>query len=299
MALAVSVNVSDGLSRTAVNEAIRNTEAVITGLVDPMMNGSLTSQTPAQEAQINAELEQLVGSRQLLRIKVWSPEGQVVYSDLPALRGLSFPLADDLEGALDGATSAEFSQGTDVENLFEHGLAPELLSIYLPIQGSSNGDPIGVYEVYEDAGPIVSEIESTRSDVLFIVGGTGLALMLVLFLGFAGASRLLSRQNQMLKTSERRFRSLVQNSTDVNMIVSRNGKIAYEGSAVERVLRLSGRGARGPIGLRGGGRRRSARSAPPLVGGPAQPCGRSVDGSSGAPRRRVESVARSRHAQPV
>ncbi len=48
MALAVSVNVSDNLSRTAVNEAIRNTEAVIRGVVDPMMGGSLTAQTPEQ-----------------------------------------------------------------------------------------------------------------------------------------------------------------------------------------------------------------------------------------------------------
>ena len=237
MALAVSVNVSDNLSRTAVNEAIRNTEAVIKGFVDPMMAGSLTAQTPEQAAQINTELEQLVASGHLLRVKVWAPDGHIVYSDLPALRGASFPVADDLEAALGGAPSAEFSHGDDAENVFEHGLASELLSIYLPIHGTSaDSAPIGVYEIYEDAGPIVSEIDNTRADVLFIVGGTGLLLLLVLFLGFAGSSRLLARQNVLLRSSERRFRSLVQNSADVSMVVNRNGRIAYESETVERVL---------------------------------------------------------------
>src|SRR4051812_3588587 len=235
MAFAVSVSVSDNLSRVAVNEAIRNTEAVIHGFVDPVVGTGLTGQTPDQQAAINGDLEQLVQSGQLLRIKVWSPTGQVIYSDLPALRGRQFPLADDLEEALDGEPSAEFSKGEDEENVFEHGIADDLLSIYLPIHGTSD-EPVGVYEVYEDAAPILSEIGATRTDVLIIVGGYGLALLLVLFLGFAGASRLLSRQNNLLRQSDRRFRSLAQNSTDVNMVVDAAGTITFESSASERVL---------------------------------------------------------------
>jgi diguanylate cyclase (GGDEF)-like protein/PAS domain S-box-containing protein len=242
MAVAVSVQVSDNLSRTAVNETIRNTEAVIRGFVDPMITGDLTSQTPAEQAQINDELQRLVASGRLLRVKVWSPAGQVVYSDLPALRGRQFPVADDLQAALGGAPSAEFSAGDDVENVFEHGLADTLLSIYLPIHGTSadgisaDGTPLGVYEVYEDAAPIVSAVNTTRADVLIIVGGTGLALLAVLFLGFAGSSRLLARRNALLRSSDSRFRSLAQNSTDVNMVVDGEGAIRFESSAVERVL---------------------------------------------------------------
>ncbi len=237
MAVIVSVNVSDSLSKTATNEAIRSTEAVISGFMDPLLGpADLSDRTPEQKAAINNQLAQLVASGRLLRIKVWSPEGRVVYSDLPELRGASFPIDNDLAEALDGKVASQFSNGSDQENEFDHGLANHLLSIYLPIHGTGNGTAVGVYEIYEDAAPIDAEIGATRNDVLFIVGVYGLALMLVLFISFAGASRLLSRQNQRLTTSERRFRSLVQNSTDVNMIVSSDGKIACEGSAVERVL---------------------------------------------------------------
>ena len=235
MALAVSITVSDKLAQAAENEATRNTKAVIQGLVDPLIGSSLEGHTADEQARINDELATLVGTGQLLRIKVWDPQGTVVYSDLPALRGQNFGVADDLDEALDGETSAEFSKGEDEENVFERGLASELLSIYLPLNGTA-GEPIGVYEIYEDAGPIVSQIDATRLDVLLIVGGCGAVLMLVLFLGFAAASKLLSRQNIQLRSSERRFRSLVHNSADVSMVVDGNGRIAYESDTVERVL---------------------------------------------------------------
>jgi len=246
MAFAVSVNVADNVSRTAVNEAIRNTQAVITAFVEPTIGADLTTGTPAQQAQINGELERLVASGKLLRIKVWSPSGEVVYSDLPALRGRTFPLADDLNNALSGKLSAEFTHADDVENEFEHGLADTLLSIYLPIHGTAGeANTIGAYEIYADATPIVSEIDTTRSQVLMIVGGTGFLLLLVLLVGFAGTSRLLARQNELLRSSDRRFRSLAQNSTDVNMVVSQDGFIKFESSAVERVL---GRSAETRVG---------------------------------------------------
>jgi diguanylate cyclase (GGDEF)-like protein/PAS domain S-box-containing protein len=237
MALAVSIIVSDNLARAATNEAVRNTEAVIRGFVDPTLGaGDLADRTPDQKQLINSELERLVASGRLLRIKVWTPQGEIVYSDLPQLRGRSFPVGDDMKEALDGEPATEFTTGTDEENVFEHGLADQLLSIYLPIHSATGGEPVGIYEIYEDAAPIEAEIAATRNDVLVIVGGLGVILLVVLFLGFAGASRMLARQNRLLRTSERRFRSLAENSTDVNMVVNSAGTVTFESSAVERVL---------------------------------------------------------------
>jgi diguanylate cyclase (GGDEF)-like protein/PAS domain S-box-containing protein len=237
MAVMVSVSVTASLQKSASEEAIRSTEAVISAFVDPLLGpGDLAERTPEQQDAINSQLGKLVDSGRLLRIKIWSPTGEIVYSDLAALRGRSFPVEDDMQEALDGEPAVEFTTGNAAENEFEHGLAPNLLSIYLPIHGTASDGTVGVYEIYEDAAPIDAAVEATRTNVLLIVAAYGLLLLLVLFLGFASASRLLSRQNQKLTTSERRFRSLVQNSTDVNMIVNREGKIAYESTAVEQVL---------------------------------------------------------------
>jgi diguanylate cyclase (GGDEF)-like protein/PAS domain S-box-containing protein len=250
-ALAVSQNVSDHLAVTAVNEARRAAEAVVRGSVDRLVSrDALADPASAAGIAIDDELARLVATGNILRIKVWSLEGKVVFSDLPALRGRQFVLADDLRNVFDGATSSEFSAGTDDENVFEHGLADRFLSIYLPIRAPDGDTIVGAYEVYEDAAPIEASIEATRRDVLGIVGAMALGLLVLLFAAFSGASQRLTSQNRRLleqavteqllmddvRRSQQRYRSLVQNSADVNMVVGPDGIIQYESSAVERVL---------------------------------------------------------------
>jgi len=236
-ALAVSANVSDHLARTAVDEAVRTTEAVVRGYIDPLVPaGGFATNTGAAGGAIDNELSRLVAAGKILRIKIWGPDGTVLFSDLAALRGRQFPVDGDLSEALEGNVATDFSSGNDDENEFERGLADRLLSIYLPIRVPGSGAVAGVYEIYEDAGPIEASIATTREDVLQIVGVMALALLALLFAAFSGASRLLTHQNGQLRRSEERFRSLIQNSVDVSMVVRADGTIAYESSAAERVL---------------------------------------------------------------
>jgi diguanylate cyclase (GGDEF)-like protein/PAS domain S-box-containing protein len=236
-ALAVSANVSDHLAATAVDEAVASTEAVVRGFVDPMIGGGdLTDATSSQSLAIDSELEHLVAAGKILRIKMWSPTGTVIASDLKALRGRTFEVGDDLVEAMDGQVVTGFSSATSDENVFERGLADRFLEMYLPIRRPGSDEPVAVYEIYQDAAPIEAQIDATRRDVLVIVGAMGAALLVVLFAGFSGASRLLARQNRQLRRSDERFRSLLQNSSDVQMIASADGTIIYESAAVERVL---------------------------------------------------------------
>ena len=236
-ALAVSANVSDHLARTAIDEAVGSTEAVVRGYVDPMVtDGGFATTASDQRAAIDAQLSRLVVSGKILRIKIWATDGTVAFSDLPALRGRQFSIGDELGDALAGKVATEFSSATADENVFERGLANRFLEIYLPIRASGSGDVLGAYEIYEDAAPIEADIATTRQDVLMIVGAMALGLLALLFAAFSGASKLLASQNRRLRRSEERFRSLVQNSADVNMVLSADRTIAYESPAVERVL---------------------------------------------------------------
>jgi diguanylate cyclase (GGDEF)-like protein/PAS domain S-box-containing protein len=236
-ALAVSANVSDHLASAAVDEAVGSAEAVVRGYVDPMVSrGGFAAPTAAVSAAVDAQLSALVASGKLLRIKIWTPGGTVAFSDLPALRGRQFSLSDELSDALGGAVATEFSDATLAENVFERGLADRFLEIYLPIRSPGGSEVVGAYEIYEDAAPIEADIAMTRRDVLVIVGAMALGLLVILFAAFSGASRLLARQNRRLQRSQERFRSLVQNSADVNVVLRIDGSIAYESPAVERVL---------------------------------------------------------------
>jgi diguanylate cyclase (GGDEF)-like protein/PAS domain S-box-containing protein len=250
-AFAVSSNVSDHLAQAAIHESVRTTEALLLGSMDPPVSEGAISDPAGPPGQaINARLARLVATGKLLRVKVWDTKGTILFSDLAALRGAHFEIDEDLGEALDGEVATEIGPGDEPENAFEAGLAAHLLSIYLPIRGADGVSVIGAYEIYEDAAPILADIATTRTDVILITGAMALGLLALLYAAFAGASRRLGDQNRRLRDqaateqalmvdlrrSEERFRSLLRNSVDVNVVFAPDGTIAYESPAVERVL---------------------------------------------------------------
>ena len=259
----VAVNVSDHLRQAAVDETIRSTEAVVLGYMGTtLLPEALADPTGPAAAEVNSRLEELTKGGQILRIKVWTKDATVAFSDLPALRGRQFTVEEDLEEAFDGETATEFTDGDEEENEFEHGLADRFLSIYSPIRTTA-GEVIGAYELYEDAAPIDAAVAAARRDVVLFVGAMAAALLALVYVAFAGASRLLANQNRRLREqtvteqllttdlrrSEERFRSLVRNSADVNVILARDGTITYESPAVERVLGYRGEDRVGRLAL--------------------------------------------------
>ncbi|MGH2358840.1 MAG: putative bifunctional diguanylate cyclase/phosphodiesterase [Candidatus Limnocylindria bacterium] len=243
-ALITAENVAGHLARTAGDESIRAAEAVVRGLVDPILTHQAMADPEGEEgAEINQQLESLTASGDILRIKIWSHDGTILFSDLAALRGMQFEVGRDLEEALEGETDSEITALNEGdENVYERGLAESVLEIYLPIV-DADGAIVAAYEIYEDAAPIEANIALTRRDVFLIASGAAVALLALLWIAFAGTSRLMATQNRQLrnladdlKRREARFRSLVQNSSDTFVVLGRDGLIHYESVAVERVL---------------------------------------------------------------
>jgi diguanylate cyclase (GGDEF)-like protein/PAS domain S-box-containing protein len=247
MALAVSALVADQLRETATRSNQRSAEAIVRGYVDPLLDEESLALGAPRDLGIDGQLERLVAAGDFRRVKVWSRDGRVVYSDAPELRGRRFTIEHDLAEAFSGRTIAEFGEQGHEE---EAGLPARFLEIYVPIRGAEDANPIGVYEVYLDAAPIESIVERSRQNVFLLALLASSALLGLLWIAFAATSRMLARQNVELRDraateqlltadlrrSEERFRSLVRNSADIILVLQEDGTIAYESPAVERVL---------------------------------------------------------------
>ena len=237
-AFAVSTTVASQQQQTGIDEAVRAVGAVVHGYVDPLLQeASLANPVdPALAASVNRQLEQLTAGGRLLRIKIWRRDGTVVFSDLLALRGRRFEVEDDLQEAFAGETATAITPPDADENVFERELTPLVLEIYTPISAGPGRGIVGAYEVYQDARPLQASIDSTRRDVLLIVGALGLVLLALLWGAFRGANRLLSDLAGRLRRSEARFRSLVQNSTDLVLLVDPDGMTRYVSPAIDAIL---------------------------------------------------------------
>lgn len=123
--------------RLATEDAIADakvvTELTGRGIVAPYLTQDALAGEPADLARLDRVVRERVLGDRVIRVKVWSPDGRILYSDEPRLRGDRYQLGRDGADALrTGATGAEVSDLSEAENRFERGRG-RLLEVYLPL----------------------------------------------------------------------------------------------------------------------------------------------------------------------
>jgi signal transduction histidine kinase len=135
------------------------------------------------------------------RVKIWSPDGMVVFSSDPEQVGLQPEIEEDLHEAFEGEVASEISDLDEAENASERVLADQLFETYVPINLSSDteSDEVdAVIEVYQDYSAIQRQIDG-MNDTLKISLGIGLLALYVLLVPvMVGTTRTLRRQNAQL-----------------------------------------------------------------------------------------------------
>ena len=255
MAIVVSHGVAEELRRSATESATNSVEAIVRGYVDPELDATSLDLAGRRDPGIDAQLEQLTLSGEIRRINIWSRDGRIVYSSVAELRGRRFSIGPAIASAYAGESVARYAGDAagDAGDVPGGGLPPvsgRFLELFVPIRGAVDGDPIGVYDVYQDARLIEQRIADTRSGVFIVALVASSLLAALIWLALGGASRVLAAQNRRLQDqavterlllvdmqrNEERFRSLVQNASDGVMVLGDESLIRYESPAVQRIL---------------------------------------------------------------
>lgn len=159
---------------------------------------------PATEEQY-ADLDRMVHHHVkhpgVVRVKIWSASGEILYSDEPALVGQTFPVEGGLTQALTGRSVSVVSDLDRKENAFESD-GGKLIEIYTPIRSQNSGRVRAVLEVYEDYGRVEARIQESRQTIYLIAGAALAVLYGVLFVIHRIGARIMGRQrNELLKKS--------------------------------------------------------------------------------------------------
>lgn len=168
------------VSRNAVSEATRNAQEIAAidgrGIVEPILTDAVVAGDPGAVAVVDGVVRQRVLSSRVVRVKVWTPAGKIVYSDARALLGKVYPLgAQETSTLHNGAVVAEVSDLTRPENALERSFG-RLLEVYLPVRTSSGAQLLfETYQVYSSVTDDQQRIWSSFFPVL--VGGILLLLV--------------------------------------------------------------------------------------------------------------------------
>ncbi|MDH4345284.1 MAG: integral membrane sensor signal transduction histidine kinase, partial [Thermoleophilia bacterium] len=131
----------------AVRDARDTARLAAAGIVEPNLSDALLTGDASAVERLDRVVHERVLSSRIVRVKIWTADGRIVYSDEPRLIGSIYPLGDDEEQALaSGAVHAELSDLDHPENRYERAEG-ELLEVYSRVRTPS-GTPV-LFELYE------------------------------------------------------------------------------------------------------------------------------------------------------
>lgn len=181
---------SNRMIEDALDESAREASVVVTTLVTAQVTArDFDDPSPATAASWEQRVGRVVGKFNVVRVKVWRPDGTIVYSDERGLIGRTFPLAGALQDALRGQLAREVTTLGKQENAAERPYG-KLLEVYLPIIPPGSAKPVGAYEVYQSFAPLQARITNIRRTVW----GGSFAVFSLLFVSLYALVRAASRQ---------------------------------------------------------------------------------------------------------
>jgi diguanylate cyclase (GGDEF)-like protein len=202
---ALAFVVSSHVTGTAMASSVAADASFVSGFVQAFIGPedlTAAGPSPGRQADIDGRLSALVSSSGMLRVKVYSPDGTILFSDVAALRGRNFGLEEDLQEAFAGQPFADLTDGDSGEERGADALPAErVLEEYLPVR-TSTGISL-VFEIYRDAAPIIANVEASRRDTIVITLAAATILAVLLYLMFRAAQARLSRQTRELLEAER------------------------------------------------------------------------------------------------
>ena len=132
--------------REAIADVRTTTVLRAQGVVAPALDDGLITGDEAAIDRLDTVVRQFVLDDDLVRVKVWTADGTLVYSDEPRLIGSRYDLGEnELAAMATGRIEAEVSDLSEPENRFEREY-DRLLEVYLPVR--TPGGDVVLFEAY-------------------------------------------------------------------------------------------------------------------------------------------------------
>ncbi len=195
--------------REAVNAAAQATDLLAESVVQVSLEDSLLSADPAEaRARLDAVVRKhVLTASGVMRVKLWTAQGEIVYSDEAQLIGRHFALGADEQGVLlHPRTEADVSDLSKPENEFDRGHG-KLLEVYRPIW-TPNGKAV-LFETYTRYQTVTARTTQLWRGFAGLVVSS-LLLLVVLLLP------LLWTLLERLRRAQRLRESLLQDAVDAS-----------------------------------------------------------------------------------
>ncbi|MEA2002042.1 MAG: ATP-binding protein [Actinomycetota bacterium] len=196
IAAAVTVVLGFSITATVRNQLLSARAALIETSVADLPEFPLDRPATLEEfARFDAEVRRRVLGSDTVRVKLWTPQGTIVYSDAGELVGQTFELSAAAQEAFSGDTGTTISDLRDDAHAFDRDEG-ELIEYYVPLPVGSGGVS-SVIEVEQDITEFNDALgRITRNVWLSISIGLTVLGVFIVTLAAARARELNQRRRQ-------------------------------------------------------------------------------------------------------
>jgi signal transduction histidine kinase len=226
------------LERGIIDRTASITGLYVDSFIEPHLE-SLSSGEWLSSDDVNA-LDELVRDtafgQRVVALKVWRPDGVIVYSPDKSLVGQSFPIEDGLAAALEGTVVADMSNLDANENVGEQARGfSRLLEMYVPVRERGGDRIMAVAEFYQLPTDIEQQVWNAQLQSWVVVAGAVALAFLLLFGIVRGGSNTIATQELALR----------RQVSELSALLDQNERLrARVRTAAERTTTLSERNLR-------------------------------------------------------
>jgi signal transduction histidine kinase len=204
---------SSVLSRTTAIAALY-VESIMAPHLQPL--ASRTRLDAAEVAAFDRLMSESALGEQIVAFRIWSPEGEVLYSPNRELIGQRFPVFSGLARALNGEVAAEVRSLRGGENAFELQRWSRLLEVYVPVRERGGSRILAVTEFYQVPDELDRAVAQARFQAWAVVSGAALVSYLLLAAIVKPGSDTIVRQEKALRKQVAELSRLLEQNAQLH-----------------------------------------------------------------------------------
>jgi signal transduction histidine kinase len=201
-----------------IREATIETALYMDSFVAPNIQelGHSNSITPEHAADLDNLFNETNLGNRTVSVKIWSKDHYIIYSNIPALVGRTFPDTADQAASWAGEVTGDISNLSEEENVEERRLSSDpLFQIYSPVRLNGTHEIIAVAEFYQKVDTLEAEIAAAKRWGWLLVGISILVVYFVL-VGFVyWASQRIEQQGAELKNQVKQLTLLLSHNKEL------------------------------------------------------------------------------------
>jgi signal transduction histidine kinase len=191
------VHLGEQTNVTVAKTALNSIQAQAVDYLASIAKGK-TAESDRRLARFAREVGEVTRGTAVVRIKLYDPQGKVVFSTDPERVAEDQDENAGFQAAIRGQVASKLVY-RDQFNAFDRVTEDDnLIQTYLPVRQASGSSVLGVFEIYTDVSILVEAVE--RTEIFMVVGAAGIMGLLYVALLFIvrRADQVITRQRETI-----------------------------------------------------------------------------------------------------